>query len=157
MKIESIVEESTGRNRKAMLLFMKIMPHFKHYVQTGYGISDSYYGGKEDNLAGTGQGNKFSGDMCRDISCLIIKQLETEKLGIILKSKLLQLKEQCVSVSFVDDTDFVSEGQEYESKMKKIINSYHQLYSATGGQIEGSKTKFYVWKWIWRQGKKEIK
>jgi len=156
-KIGSIVEESTGRNRKAMVLFTKIMPHFKHHVQTGYGISERYYGGKEDELAGTGQGNKFSGDMCRDISCLIIKQLEKEQLGIIFKSNLTHLKEQCVSVSFVDDTDFVSEGQDHESKMMRIVKSYHQLYSATGGQIEISKSKLYAWKWIRRQGRKEIK
>ena len=29
-KVGSIVEESTGRNRKAMILFTKIMPEFKH-------------------------------------------------------------------------------------------------------------------------------
>ena len=48
---------------------------FKHHISAGFGISDDFYRGLE-KLAGTGQGNKFSGDMCRDISCLIMKQLE---------------------------------------------------------------------------------
>ena len=48
------------------------MPHLEHYISAGHGISDDYYGG-EVVLAGTGQGNKFSGDVCRDMSCLIMK------------------------------------------------------------------------------------
>ena len=37
-------------------------------------------------LAGTGQGNKISGDICRDTSCTIIRQLEKEGLGMVIKS-----------------------------------------------------------------------
>ena len=51
-----------------MILCVKIMPFFEHHVSTGFGISDDFYGGLE-KLAGTGQGNKFSGDVCGDISC----------------------------------------------------------------------------------------
>ena len=73
--IGSIVEESVGRNRKEIILYTKIMPNFENHVNTGYGISQEYYRGR-NSLAGTGQGNKFSGDMCCNISCLIICQLE---------------------------------------------------------------------------------
>ena len=52
------------------------MPNWEHYVSTGHGISKKHYGREEMKLAGTGQGNKFSGDMCRDTSCLIIRQLK---------------------------------------------------------------------------------
>jgi len=155
-KVGGILEESTDRNRNAMKLFTKIMPVFKHYINTGYGISEEYYGGAQNELAGTGQGNKFSGDMCRDVSCLIIKQLENKELGIICKSPSSQTREQCVSVSFVDDTDFITDGNQYEDKMQDIVNKYHQLYTATGGQIEVNKTKYFAWKWRWRQGRKEI-
>ena len=48
------------------------MPKFKHYISTGYGTSDQYYGGDKELLAGTEKGNKFSGDICQDVSCLII-------------------------------------------------------------------------------------
>ena len=43
--VGSIVEESVGRNRKIMMLITKIMPIFKHYICTGFGISDDSYGG----------------------------------------------------------------------------------------------------------------
>ena len=87
------MEEAAGRSRKAMCLFTKIMPEFEHYINTGYGISHISYGGKENQLAGTGQGNKFSGDMCRDISCLIIKQIENQGLGIKFNSPIKNTRE----------------------------------------------------------------
>jgi len=132
-KIGGIVEELTGRNRKAMILFTKIMSYFKHFVKTGYGILNDWYGGRTNNLAGTGQGNKFLGNMCRDISYLIIKQLENSNLGINFIAPNNKIKEQYVSVSFVDDTDFVTEGVQHENQMKNIITTYNQLYTATGG------------------------
>ena len=52
--IGSIIEESAGREWKTMKLFIKIMPNFKHYISTGFGISTRYYRGEENLLAGTG-------------------------------------------------------------------------------------------------------
>ena len=43
--VGSMVEESVGRNRKAMMLFTKIIPIFKYYIYTGFGISNKSYGG----------------------------------------------------------------------------------------------------------------
>ena len=71
-----------------MKILTKLIPRQKHYISTAYSMSEEYYGGKECQLVGTGQGNKFSGDLCRDTSCMIIKVLENEKLGMKYKSKL---------------------------------------------------------------------
>lgn len=49
------------------------MPKFRHYVSTAHRISAEYYGRAVEKLAGIGQGNKFSRDMRRDVSCLTIK------------------------------------------------------------------------------------
>jgi len=43
--------------------------------------------------------------MCHDISCLIIRQLEIDKLGITFLSLITLLTVLCSSISFVDDTD----------------------------------------------------
>ena len=91
--IGSIVEESIRRNRKEMLLYTKIMPRFEHYISTRYGLSKRYYGGANP-LAGTSQGNKFSEDIFRDVSCLIIRQLE-QKIGIVFLSVLALSKVIC--------------------------------------------------------------
>lgn len=152
----SIVEESAGRNREAMLLFMKIMPIFNHYVCTGFRISNTPYGGRQEQLAGTGQGNKFSRDMCRDVSCLIIKEIENRNLGIKFKAPIREEEEKCVSISFVDDTHLITEGDDSEGKMQEIIDAYESLYEATGGKIGGRKTKCCAWKWKLRQGRRVL-
>ena len=99
-----------------MKLYTKLMPRFERYISTGYGISDDYYGGEYQQLAGTGQGNKFSGDMYRDVSCIIIKVIENKRLGVFFINKLTGEVIQCVSVAFVDDTDFMTDG---ENALKK--------------------------------------
>jgi len=84
--IGSIIEESVSKNRSVMKLFTKLIPVWIHYIYTGYSISEEFYSGKDSPQAGTGQGNKFSGDMCQDKSSFIIKEIENEVLGIILKA-----------------------------------------------------------------------
>ena len=154
--IGSIVEESAGRNRREMQLCAKIMLYFQNHVSTGCGVSEKYYGG-ENKLAGTGQGNKFSGDMCRDISCLIIRQLEVENLGICFLSLVTLITVLCASVSLVDDADLAADGENSVSQMQMMLKLCNKLHSATGGKTQVEKTKFFAWTWTWSQGKKKIK
>ena len=106
----SIVEESVGHNRSDIKLYTKIMPNFEYYVSTGYRVSNTFYGGSKE-LAGTGQENKFSGNMCRDISYLIIRQLEIKNLGICFISLITLFKVLCLSISFVDNTDLATDSE----------------------------------------------
>ena len=93
------------------------MENWKHYVSTGHSISEKYYGREQMKLAGTGQGNKFLWDMCRDTPCLIIRQLEKERLGMVIKSLHAAKKHQKVSALFVDDTNLVTDGELVEKNM----------------------------------------
>ena len=86
--IRGIIKESAGRDRTAVKLIVKVISNWRYYILIGFGISDSYYGGKNNKLAGTGQGNRFSGDVCRDLSCLIIKDIEKKDLGMIVVLKV---------------------------------------------------------------------
>ena len=55
--------------------------------------------------------------MCRDVSCIILKQLENEKLGIEMESKYSDKSRYCASVSFADDVDAFSNGKNAKSKI----------------------------------------
>ena len=48
--------------------------------------------------------------MCRDISYLIIKQLEVKNLGVCFLSLVILVSILCASVSFVDDIDLAAQG-----------------------------------------------
>ena len=156
-EIGGILEESVGHDRAAMKIISKVIPNWKHYICTGFGISESYYGGENDRLAGTGQGNRFSGDVCRDSSCLIIRSIERKNLGMQFESKVYGEIILKVSVAFVDDNDMVADGEEVEEDMKVILNDYNDLHSATGGHIEEQKSKYYAYQWVIRSGRKVIK
>ena len=155
--IGGIIEESAGRDRNAMKLITKVMPNLKHYVCTGFGISSSYYGGEENNLAGTGQGNRFSGDLCRDTSCLIIKEIEKQQLGMNINSNVTNETVQKAAVSYVDDNDYVTDGEDAKRKMNQILKICDDLHTATGGNLQEEKSKFFAYKWGWRSGIKHIK
>ena len=102
-----------------MNLLIKIIPNFKYHISTEFEINSRCYRGEEIILARTGQGNKFSGDIYRDISCLIIRQIEKENLRIQFKLMISTLQEQSMSVPFIDDTNLVIDEKEVEAKMQQ--------------------------------------
>ena len=95
--------------------------------------------------------------MCRYMSCLMIKQLENKNYGIRMKSATSENVERCSAVAFVDDIDLVEDGPKAEENMQNMIKEYDDLHSASGGKIEIKKTKYFSWKWTWRQGVKIAK
>ena len=86
--IGGIIEESAERDRNAMKLITKVMPNLRHYLCTGFGISSEYCGRECNQLAGTGQGNQFSGNLCQDTSYLMAHDIERKQLGIKITSNL---------------------------------------------------------------------
>ena len=47
------------------------------------------------------------GDLCRDMSCLIIRAIKKKQLGIIMKDTIEDINEQRVLVSFVNNIDLM--------------------------------------------------
>ena len=87
-------------------------------MSTGFGISNHYYGREEEELVSTGQGNKFSGDMCRDVSCLIIRSIEKDGLGVKFIERETMQVEQIAAVRFVDDNDLIENGNNVNDDMQ---------------------------------------
>ena len=67
------------------MLITKVISMMKNYVCTAFGVSEECYGGRNFLLGGKGQGNVVSGNMCRYSSCLILKDIEKENLGVMIK------------------------------------------------------------------------
>ena len=77
----------------------------------------------------------MSGAICRDTSYLIFKYLEQKNLGAKLQNPRSREIIQQIAIAFVDDTDFYTNGPNYELKMQMIMDIYTRLYEATGGKI----------------------
>ena len=126
-------------------MFAKVLPIMQHHVCTDFGISQISYRSSIEKLGGTGQGNSVSGAICRDISCLIFKYLEQMNLGAILKHPIIKEIIQRIAIAFVDDTNFYTNGPNYELKMQIIMDLYTKLYEATRVKMQQSKIMFYCW------------
>ena len=98
-----------GRKRNWIMLHAKIMPNVLRFASTRHRISKEYCGSKMHKLARTGWGNKFSSNMCRDVSCLIIKDLESKDFGIKIKSNMLNEQKLRTAVAFVYDVNLIED------------------------------------------------
>ena len=99
------------------------MPNFNKHASTEHSVSQNYYGSKDEKLEGTGQGNKFSGDMCRDVSYLIIRQIERQLIGIFFVNEVTKEKLQCIAVAFVNDANLMLEGPKAFKIIQQMLNT----------------------------------
>ena len=70
---------------------------------------------------------------------------------------LLALKKiRRMQITYVDDTDFFSNGKYCIKQIQKIIDMYVRLYEATGAKVQEEKVKFYCWRYKMVEGKHVI-
>ena len=75
-KIISIVEELIGIERKPIQLIAKVLPIIENYICMNFGASSEFYRGINSKQARIGQDHVTSVNICRDISCLVMKSIE---------------------------------------------------------------------------------
>ena len=98
-----------GVETKPIKLVTKILPIMEHYVSTTFNVSEAFCRGSRSMLAGTGQVNVVSVNVCRDSSCIMLKDIEKENLGAHIKLSLTTDSSQQLAIALVDDNDFVSD------------------------------------------------
>ena len=74
---------------------------------------------------------------------LIFKYLENKRLGAIFETPITRQILQRLAIAFVDNTDFYTNGIDFERKMQQIMDLYTKLYEATGRKIQQTKILFY--------------
>jgi len=94
--------------------------------------------------------------VCRNTSCLILKVIENNNLGMNFQSRVFNESIQVAAVSYVDDNDLVSDGDNAAEKMNKGVNIFSSLHEATGGLVEENKSKVYSCQWKVLSGRKVI-
>ena len=122
-----------------MKLHAKIIPKFKHHVSASCGTSTNYCSREQYGLAETGQGNKFSGNVCRNASCFIINEINEMNLELTCENSTTESTKQSAAVVHVDHADLATTNKtELQTKknVQTIINLHDRLYGTTGGVIE---------------------
>ena len=128
----------------------------QHYVSTTFGVSKEFYGGSRSKLAGTGQEDVLSVNICRYSSFIMLKDSEKEELGVCIKSPFTTEQVKQLAVAFFDDNYFTSDVKKVIDKMTKILNKHTRLYEATACRVKFDKTHSFSWKWMRTNGKFEL-
>ena len=101
-----------------------------------------------DNIIGrTGYGNHFSGDNSRNTSYFVIRKLEAEALGVMIRASISRKIVQQATLAFVNDTNLYSNKLRCNEMIQQSVNVYTRLFEVTGGAIQQGKSYCYGWKW----------
>ena len=111
-----------------------------HYICSCYGISKQIYGSKKDLIGRMGEENSFLGEACKAKSCRIIKAVEIEELGVIIKSPITEIVKQRTTLAFIDDMSFFRNEIQSREKVQRIFDTYTKYYKATEGKVEQQKS-----------------
>ena len=150
LEMSGMLEEFVGRERKEIKLITKVIINQNHYVSTSFRVSIIHYGGENNHLTGTRQGNRFLGDVCQDISYMIMEQIENKKLRMHFALRITLKSDQIAVALFADDTDIITEGKDVKMKMQEILKIHKNLYLVTGGHIEEKKCKYFTWRYRYK-------
>ena len=144
VEIGGILEKSVGRDCAAIKLIAKVRWNWRYYACTDFSISNTYYSRENDWLAGTGQENNFSGNVRRDLLCLIMQNIKQKEVRMLFESKVHGDVMQKLSILFVNNNDLVTDWKDTEENMQVITTEHNDLHSVAGEDIEEEKSKFYA-------------
>jgi len=136
---------------------MKVIPRMEHHICTGDGISNQIYRREQNRIEETGQGNIASGHGYRDSSCFNLKEFEKARKSTVFKASRMKMRVNRISITFMDDINHYSNGNNYQQNMKEIIDLYRKLYEVTIGKISVEKSYVYCWRYDYENGIKVIK
>ena len=86
----------------------------EYHIYTSFGVGTEFYRGINNKQAGMGQGYITLVNICRDISYLVIKPIEDQNIGIVIKGPISKEVDCEMAVAFIDNTDFRLEGEDYQ-------------------------------------------
>ena len=81
--------------------------------------------------------------MCRDILYIIIRDIESNQMGIRIIALLTEAQIQELSVVFIDNTGFFIAGKNFKENIWQIMNKYTKYYMVIGRKIQYNKIKNY--------------
>ena len=150
-----------GVRRPKLIAMFKTIQHMIHKIRTAFGDSESTYGGIDleewENYAqGVLQGNASGPQIWSILSSVIFDILHSRGYSVTFCNCLSKSMFSLLGFSYVDDCDLLqaqSNPRDTLSSMQEVINSWSDLMAVTGGQIEASKSWWYLADVTWKKGK----
>ena len=162
----SIGLQAWGIPPAAVAILLRAMQTMQFCVRTGFGESDKFYGGsEEDPLAGYGQGNGAAPPAFSALSALIVNAYKRMgSNGAKLTSSYTARMFLLAAVMYVDDTDLchmtptvTSSDEELIQQVQTSTNSWTHLGQATGGAMKPPKCFLYLMSYKFPNGVPRLK
>jgi hypothetical protein len=142
-------------------MMLHTIQNLKHYVRTAFGKSVSCFDASTIHpvaIQGIGQGNGAGPQIWAAISSLLLDILRNQQMGGYFTSPITHQQLHLVGYAYVDDTDLITtdaglDHGEITIKMQQCIDTWEGIIHATGGQLEPSKTYWYLINFNWTKGK----
>jgi hypothetical protein len=159
--VASLCMQRWGMPEQAIRMMLHTIQNLKHYVRTAFGKSDSFFEANTVHpvaIQGIGQGNGAGPQIWAAISSMLLDILRDQSLGATLVSPVSGNHLHLVGYAYVDDTDIITNSEETDylctaRRMQTAIDTWEGIIEATGGQLEPSKTYWYLIHFGWSQGK----
>jgi hypothetical protein len=159
--VASICLQRFGLPMAPIPMMFYTLQTLRHYVRTAGGLSSKFFNAKDIHpvaIQGIGQGNGAGPQVWAAISIVLLDVLRKRKLGANFVTPISQTDMQLVGYAYVDDTDLIVTANEDDEedamqKMQECLSTWEQVIDITGGQLEPSKTYWYLIKFIWKDGK----
>jgi hypothetical protein len=144
--------QRNGVPKAAVDCFFSTLQHATHQVRTGYGDSETFYGGSNWTIPmhGIGQGNGAGPAIWAVLSTPIRNMLRKQGFGCEFAAPISNMMYKFVGYSFVDDTDLIQSNSS-ENSYTQVINSLQQALDiwegglkATCGAIVPEKTFWHM-------------
>ena len=136
---------------KVARTLFSVLKRSLHAIQTGLGTEEDMYGGLEDDIHGSGQGNGLAPALWALISTVLISLMHQKGHGISWKSALSGVVVSLICFSFVNDTDLAvtaqqegDTGEDLIEPARIALDDWATFLGATGGELESSKTFCYM-------------
>jgi len=128
-----------------VLAMLRPLHCMEFYLRTGFGQSESYFGGKEQGKHGLAQGNGAAPPTWQQISTLMISAQQRKGHGMDVECPITRKKIRQVGIVYVDDTnlwDGMAENDDVNSaahKSQEAINDWGGFLHASGGALKAEK------------------
>ena len=133
-----------------------VIQHMTYFVRTGYGESNTSYGGTRDlHFQGTCQGNRASPVYWLLVTMVMVMVMYEKCHLISLTYPMTSEGLQCMEFVFVDGTNLIVIGDKEDSveevctKQQQVMLCWKKKLEITGGVLKPSKCYWYLVDFFW--------
>jgi hypothetical protein len=160
--VASICMQRMGLDDKGLRSMFHTLQHLHHYVRTIHGVSSKSFQANDIHpiaIQGIGQGNGAGPQIWAAISSVVLNALRQQHAGAEFELPFSRETLRLAGYAYVDDTDIIAYSTNDQDttpiveQMQRSVDLWNGLLSATGGQLEATKTFWYNIQFKWKEGR----